>query len=106
MTTDLFKMFLRSLDAKIVAANRKILLFIDKCPAHPPDITFLHNIKVVFFPTSCTSHLQLLDLGIIHSMKAKYRKALVQKAISYMEMNRELKFNILEAMHMLTAAWN
>jgi hypothetical protein len=86
MTTDLFKMFLRSLDTKMGAANRKTLLFIDKCPAHHPDTAFLHNIKVVFFPASCTSHLQPLDLGIIHSMKAKYRKALVQKAISYMEM--------------------
>jgi hypothetical protein len=87
MTIDLFTTFLRSLDAKMGAASRKILLFIDKCPAHPPDITFLHNIKVVFFLTSFTNHLQLLDLGIIHSMKVKYRKAIVQKAISYIKMN-------------------
>jgi hypothetical protein len=106
MTTDLFKTFLRLLDAKMGAANRKILLFTDKRPAHPPDTAFLHNIKVVFFPVSCTSHLQPLDLGIIHSMKVKYRKALVQKAILYTEMNRGLKVNSFEAMHMLTIAWN
>jgi hypothetical protein len=44
MTMDIFKTFLKSLDA-----NRKILIFIDKCPAHPPDTDFLRNIKVVFF---------------------------------------------------------
>jgi hypothetical protein len=88
MTMDIFKTFLKSLDAKMGGANRKILLFIYKCPGHPLDTDFLRNIKVVFFPANCTSHLQPLDLGIIHSMKAKYRKALVQKAISYMEINK------------------
>jgi hypothetical protein len=39
-------------------------------------------------------------------LKAKYRKDLVQKAILYMEMKWELEVNILEAKHMLTAAWN
>jgi centromere protein B len=45
-------------------------------------------------------------LPIIHSMKAKYRKALVQKAVSYMEMNKHLKLSILQGMHMVAAAWN
>jgi hypothetical protein len=57
MALDLFKTFLRLLDAKMGAANKKTLLFIDKCPAHAPDTAFLHNIKVVIFPASCTSHL-------------------------------------------------
>jgi hypothetical protein len=49
MTSGIFKTFLKSLDAKMGGANRKILLFIDKCPAQPPDTDFLRNIKVVFF---------------------------------------------------------
>jgi hypothetical protein len=80
-------------------------IFIDKCPAHPPDTDLLRNIKVAFFSANCTSHLHPLDLGIIHSMKAKYRKALVQN-VSYMEMNKHLQLSILQGMHMVTAAWN
>jgi hypothetical protein len=39
-------------------------------------------------------------------MKAKYRKALVQKAVSYLEINKHLKLSILQGMHLVTAAWN
>jgi hypothetical protein len=48
MTSEFFKNFLASQDAKVNAQKRNILLFIDKCPARPSDITFLRNIEVVF----------------------------------------------------------
>jgi hypothetical protein len=37
---------LASLDATVSAAKRNLLLFVDKCLAHPPDTVFLSNIKV------------------------------------------------------------
>jgi hypothetical protein len=33
------------------SANKKVSLFLDKCPAHPPGTTVLKNIRVTFFPT-------------------------------------------------------
>jgi hypothetical protein len=48
ITYELFKTVLKLPDAKMDAAKRSSLLFIDKCPAHPPDTAFLCNIKIVF----------------------------------------------------------
>ena len=59
------------------------------------------------YPANCTSTLQPLDLGIIHSLKAYYRKRLVQTSICLLESGEEVKkkINILEAMHYIMAAW-
>jgi hypothetical protein len=43
MTTDLFTQFLHEMDARTGCLNRKILLVVDQCPAHPLDIV-LRNI--------------------------------------------------------------
>jgi hypothetical protein len=85
-------------------SNRKVLLFVDKCPVHPPDTTFLKNVKVVFLPANCTSRLQPFDLGVIHCLKAKYRKSLVQKAIAVIERKSELKLRVMQAVHMIVAS--
>jgi hypothetical protein len=39
MTCILFEEFLQTLNAKMAAKNRNILLFIDKCAAHPKNIS-------------------------------------------------------------------
>jgi len=91
MTTEIFYSFLHSLDAQMGAQNRQIILFVDNCAAHPKDTSFLRNVKVVWYPENCTSTLQPLDLGIIHSFKAYYRKRLVQTPICLMESGKEVK---------------
>jgi hypothetical protein len=106
MTAKIFLDFLRQFDARMGSSNRKVLLFVDKCPAHPPDTTFLKNVKFVFLPANCTSRLQPLDLGVIHCLKAKYRKSIVQKAIDATERKSELKLNVMQAMHMIVASLN
>jgi hypothetical protein len=53
---------------------------------------------VILFPGKSDSYLQALDLG--------RAQRLVQKAVSYMERNHEMKLNVLQAMHMLLSAWN
>jgi hypothetical protein len=88
------------------AANRKVLLFTDKCPEHPADTMFLKSVTVIFFPPHCTNNLQPTDLGVIHSLKAKHREVLVCKATAAIKNKTELKLNILQAMHMVVAAWN
>ena len=104
MTADLFKKFLQAFDARMGDINRKALLFMDKCTAHPTDLGFLRNVKVHFFPANCTSRLQAMDLGIIDSLKSKYQKALVLRALAFIDRNEVLKLNILQAMHMHTGA--
>ena len=107
MTTEIFCSFLHSLDVQMGAQNRQIILFVDNCAAHPKDTSFLRNVKVVWYPANCTSTLQPLDLGIIHSLKACYRKRLVQTSICLMESEKEVKkkVNVLEAMQYIMAAW-
>ncbi|KAJ8888908.1 hypothetical protein PR048_008402 [Dryococelus australis] len=63
MTSAVFTRWLCSFDAKMGAANRKIL-FVDNCPSHP-ELNDLRNIKLVFLPKNTTSMLQPLDQGII-----------------------------------------
>jgi hypothetical protein len=43
------------------SANRKALLFLDKCPDTTILKPQLKNIKEIFFPAHCTSRLQPLD---------------------------------------------
>lgn len=77
MTSMLFEEFLLDWDRKLEAENRKIILFVDNCPAHPQIQNKLSQIKLQFFPPNMTSVVQPLDLGIIKSFKAHYRNKLV-----------------------------
>ncbi|XP_049941629.1 tigger transposable element-derived protein 6-like [Schistocerca serialis cubense] len=112
MTSDIFLHFFRDFDAKMGSVARKVLVFVDRCVAHPPDVSFLRNVKVIFLPTNCTSHLQPLDLGITHALKVTYRTALVKKALNLMDQRKpgsqqssQLKLNILQAMNLIIYTW-
>ena len=60
------------------------------------------NVKVIFF--SPKLHQQVASCGMVHSLKAKYNKVLVEEAVTAMEKNTELKLNILQGVHMVVAA--
>jgi hypothetical protein len=60
----------------------------------------------IFFPPHCSSKLQPLDPGVIHSLKAKYRTVLVHKATAAIWNKTELKLNILQALNIVVAVWN
>ena len=77
MMTEILCSFLHSLDVQMRAQNRQMILFVVNCAEHPKDTSFLGNVKVILYPANCTSMLQPLDLGIIHSLKAYYGKRLV-----------------------------
>jgi hypothetical protein len=57
MMTKIFVDFLHQFDARMGSASRKVLVFLDKCPAHSLDTIFLNNIKVIFLP--CKLHQQV-----------------------------------------------
>ena len=89
------------------AQNRQIILFVDNRAGDPKVTSFLRNVNVVWYLANCTSTLQPLDLGIIHSLKAYYRKHFVQTSICLMESGEEVKkkINVLEAMLYIMAVW-
>ncbi|GBP52818.1 Tigger transposable element-derived protein 4 [Eumeta japonica] len=72
MTSQLFEEEVRKWDAEL--KGRKILLFVDNCPAHP-FISNLQNIELAFLPSNTTSVLQPMDQSVIKSLKALFRHA-------------------------------
>ncbi|XP_008180069.1 tigger transposable element-derived protein 4-like [Acyrthosiphon pisum] len=83
-----------SLDTLFGKQKRKIILFVDSCPAHPRDIPTT-NIKLVFLPPNTTSKLQPIDQGIIKVIKQKYRKKLVQRYLKDMESTNKISIKVM-----------
>lgn len=104
MTAQLFKEWLVTLDTKLFAVNRKILLFIDNCTAHNRT-PHLKCIKVVYFPPNMTSVVQPMDQGIIQNLKHYYRRQIVLKILDGIETKSQTKINLLDAGRLLSKAW-
>ncbi len=109
MTSILFSEWLRKLNNKMSLANRKILLFVDNCSAHP-DLTFSH-VKIEFLPPNTTSKLQPCDAGIIAAVKANYRKRLLRHVLLRMEYSEgdcvalSKSVSIMDAIEWLKISW-
>ena len=106
MDSDIFTSWLKELDRKMIAEGRKITVIVDNCPAHP-HVEGLQTVELIFLPPNTTSKLQQMDQGVIRSLKAKYRSAVVKLYITRIESGKELpKISILDAMKFLVQAWN
>jgi len=104
MTSELFQKISTSWDHELRSKRRKILLLLDNRPAHPHlDLKF---IKLVFLPPNTTSVIQPMDQGVIRSQKAFYRKQLVFKIIDDLEKKIETKNTVLDAILVLSRAWD
>ena len=64
MNSELFIKWVKKLDRKFKREKRKILMFIDNCPAHPR-VENLEAVKLIYFPPNSTAKLQPMDQGII-----------------------------------------
>ncbi|XP_049313177.1 tigger transposable element-derived protein 4-like [Bactrocera dorsalis] len=107
MTSEIYDKWLKSLDKVFVAQNRKILLFVDNCPAHPKNVQAnLKNIKLQYFPPNLTSVLQPMDQGIIQNLKQHYRKRIVMKVLAHMEEPTPTTVSLLDAIRDLNKTWN
>lgn len=104
MTGDIFSDWLKEWDKQLAKEKRHILLTVDNCPAHPPVQT--EFIKLVFLPPNTTSVLQPMDQGIIKAIKVKFRKKLVLKIINQEEQGKDIKISVLDAILMISDAWN
>lgn len=86
--------------------KRKIILTLDNCSPHTDLKVKLSNIKLVYFPPNVTAKLQPMDQGIINETKKIYRSTLVRKIIEKMNNQEDPAIDILEAILILSAAWN
>jgi hypothetical protein len=86
ITCALFKEMLTCLDRRMATKRRKILLSVDQCTVHSKDVSSLNNVRVEFLPTSV---LQLMDQGIIRSLKQMYCKHLVCRYIECITNTKE-----------------
>lgn len=83
--------------------NRNSLLLIDNCTAHNVDVS-----------ENTTSIIQLLDQGIIRTIKAYYRTEMWQRVLEQIECNLQEKYvaelgkktDFLSALHLLKHSWD
>ncbi|XP_021695234.1 tigger transposable element-derived protein 4-like [Aedes aegypti] len=108
MTSLLFEKWMLKFDQRMSDEDRKILMFVDNCTAHPKIfLEKLKSIKLVFFPPNATSVLQPLDLGIIKSLKHYYRYELVKERIHSMEIDQEHQdITVLDARKLVSKVWS
>ena len=86
MTSQIFTEWLAGWDSYLTKVNRKILLLVDNCTAHP-HVSTLKNIQLEFLPPITTSLIQPMDQGIIKNLKTLYCKELVHTTRACIEEN-------------------
>ena len=105
MDSDLFEDWVREQDKTFERQNRKVLLIVDNCPAHPK-IGGLKAIELCFLPPNTTSITQSMDQGVIRSLKAKYRSRITHRIFEAIDANKSIpNVNVLDAMKMVTVCW-
>ena len=98
--------WVKELDKKFEEEYRKVILIADNCPTHPI-IEGLKTVELVLLPLNTTSKTQPMDQGVIHSLKAKYCKKIIQRLIRAVDMKKTFpKTSVLDAIQLLISAWS
>ncbi|KAJ8891655.1 hypothetical protein PR048_004183 [Dryococelus australis] len=106
MNCKIFLQYLHFLDVKMGVQNRKIILFLDHCSAHPTETNVLRNTRIEFLPPNTTACLQPMDQGIIKNFKHHFRSRLYKTFLRDLEATKALKkISLLTAMYMTAASW-
>jgi hypothetical protein len=110
MNLTIFNNYLVKLDKRLgflLDPNKKALLIVDNCRAHPPSLASNYkNIDLKFFPPNITSRAQPMDMGIIHSLKSHYKNAMSKRKNDAINNKIQLNFSLLEAIHLLKDSWS
>ncbi|XP_072140427.1 tigger transposable element-derived protein 6-like [Dermacentor andersoni] len=107
MTCELFAEWLIDFDSSMAKKGRKVLLILDNCTAHHVQAV-LTAVELLFLPPNVTSKAQPLDMGVIRSFKAAYRRRVVQRmliAVDRPAANVPLQVSLYSAIKMIKAAW-
>ncbi|UYV71281.1 hypothetical protein LAZ67_8002486 [Cordylochernes scorpioides] len=90
----------------LAGQHRQIILLLDNCGAHPPDMQGLTNTRIAFLPPNTTSMLQPCDQGIIRNFKMIYRTRLMRKYLTAYDAGTALTINLKQAVDIISVAWN
>ncbi|EPY77151.1 tigger transposable element-derived protein 4 [Camelus ferus] len=104
MTSDVFEQWMRKLDEKFQAEQRRVVIFVESFPAHP-EVKNLKSIELAFFPSCLSSKFIAMKQGVIKSLKIKYRHCLIKKFLSSVEGSKEFTFSLLDAVDTLHLCW-
>ena len=108
MTGDLFIKWMRSFDAAMAKAKRKVLLVVDNCTAHS-NVAGLKATELLFLPPDATAKLQPCDCGIIKNLKTHYRSLMLRKLLQHFDSGfkaAEFSINLFDALTLLRMAWD
>ena len=88
MTGNILGEWVGKLDSSFRAQDRKVVLSVDNSPAHS-EIKNLTEINLILLPPSTTSVFQLMDQGVIRSLKARIteEKSFVYASKPWMKIN-------------------
>lgn len=81
MTAKRFKKEILEFDGELTVSERKMILILDNCTAHPNLNPLLEQIIMVFLPPNSTCIIQPLNMGIVRSFKSFYRKDFLRKIV-------------------------
>ncbi|CAF1076189.1 unnamed protein product [Brachionus calyciflorus] len=84
MTSKIFNIWLTGFNKKMRNENREVLLLLDNASSHKVEGEY-SNVKVYYLPPNTTSMLQLMDAGIIKTLKSYYKNNLVKHLLSKIE---------------------
>jgi hypothetical protein len=84
--------------------ERKIILIVDNCPAHPV-LQNLENIKLVFIPANITSILQPMDQGVLRNPKCHYRKLPLLRIVESIKKKQDYTVTLLDAIRFIEKTW-
>ncbi|XP_063227029.1 tigger transposable element-derived protein 4-like [Bacillus rossius redtenbacheri] len=104
MTNEIFESELRDWDSELQLKNRRILLLVGDCSAHPR-VSNLKNIRLVYLPYHVASVRQPMGRGIFRSFKTQYRRLLILQLIDCFEKNAATSITLIDALRMLYKAW-
>uniref|UniRef100_H3AP49 DDE-1 domain-containing protein n=1 Tax=Latimeria chalumnae TaxID=7897 RepID=H3AP49_LATCH len=104
VTSDIFSEWVKKFDRKMECQKRKVLLFIDNCPAHPTIATLMAT-TVIVLPPNSTSKLQPVDQGVIKSFKQNYRCLLLKHIIACFELREDAEINLLQGIGFAHHSW-
>ena len=109
MATLLFEKLILDFEKRMgEMGNEKVLLMLDNFFGHQvPNVgSRLRITHLEFLPPSTTSHFQPMDVGIISSFKAQYRKRFIEHQIDSLMLDMDMGIDIYEAVLMVEESWH
>ncbi|NWI55948.1 TIGD4 protein, partial [Calyptomena viridis] len=103
MTPEVFEQWMRKLDDRFQAQQRRVVILADSLPAHA-EVKNLQSVKLMFFPPDSSSCIATKQ-GVIRSLKVKYRHCLIKRFVDCVEGNKEFMLTLLDAIEMLCLCW-